>query len=311
MRLSQERIEFIEKYASIKRKSYFPPGISTYGSYKTSVHFTENAPRKEGYRTHEESRAQNKPLFDEVCKLLKTNGWKVTADPRILKDYRILSHTHRLAVKGDLVAKIHYYPAGMEVEFYPTYNPDHQAGPDFGFAKYERMTYLDKKRFELIRNKIKTLFASKGALDRTELEFDNPREEVEYRIRSNWHYTDYDIETGDPKISEYNTRDLNKNNLQNSQIKYFFDYNGDIGRGVVYHNINNMWWVVAGGSVRNIASFDLFDYDPAICIRRPRNRSMIRRIERNLAQAVKDQNFERAIHLRDQLKTLVPKESAA
>ena len=48
--------------------------------------------------------------------------------------------------------------------------------------------------------------------------------------------------------------------MRNGETKYFRDWSGYLLRGKVYHNINNMWWVLlADGKVRNVACFDLFD----------------------------------------------------
>ena len=59
---------------------------------------------------------------------------------------------------------------------------------------------------------------------------------------------------------EINGTDRDGNTLRNGETKYFRDWSGYLLRGKVYHNINNMWWVLlADGKVRNVACFDLFD----------------------------------------------------
>ena len=64
---------------------------------------------------------------------------------------------------------------------------------------------------------------------------------------------------GQTTVSCYN-KDRDKNVLFNGQIKSFADYHSKIRRGRIYHNINNMWWVITSEYERfNIASFDLFD----------------------------------------------------
>ena len=56
--------------------------------------------------------------------------------------------------------------------------------------------------------------------------------------------------------------DRDNNPVYNGQIKSFCDEYGDgkVRKGKVYHNINNMWWVITDPmTVRNVASFHLFD----------------------------------------------------
>ena len=83
-------------------------------------------------------------------------------------------------------------------------------------------------------------------------------------IRS-WHHPQenwFFLKAVDGQTAEYeaNGTDRDGNILRNGETKYFRDRSGYLLRGKVYHNINNMWWVLlADGKVRNVACFDLFD----------------------------------------------------
>lgn len=70
--------------------------------------------------------------------------------------------------------------------------------------------------------------------------------------------------------SVYNAKDRDGKVLLNGDIKYFRDgCNGYLYRGKIYHNINNMWWVIVDKrNVRNVASFQLFDLSESDCLRR-------------------------------------------
>ena len=60
-----------------------------------------------------------------------------------------------------------------------------------------------------------------------------------------------------------NARDRDNKRIENGQVKYFRDRHGRLARGQVYHNINNMWWVVLNETAyNNVACFDLFDPTP-------------------------------------------------
>lgn len=75
----------------------------------------------------------------------------------------------------------------------------------------------------------------------------------------NFNLTDTDGE----EQPSYNGLDRDKKVLRNGDIKYFRHWNGYLYRGRIYHNINNMWWVIVDKyTVRNIAAFDLFDLGP-------------------------------------------------
>lgn len=61
-------------------------------------------------------------------------------------------------------------------------------------------------------------------------------------------------------VEDYNNRDRDKKIIYNGEIKYFYNYYGCLCKGKVYHNINNMWWVICNDKLYyNKAAFDLFD----------------------------------------------------
>lgn len=80
-----------------------------------------------------------------------------------------------------------------------------------------------------------------------------------------WHHPQNDINFKlsdlDGKTSEhYGNKDRDGKTLFNGQIKGYKDYDGKFGKGKIYHNINNMWWVIPSlYERRNIAAFHFFD----------------------------------------------------
>ena len=80
-----------------------------------------------------------------------------------------------------------------------------------------------------------------------------------------WHHPqqgmDFNLLELDGETSDaYNNKDRDGKILLNGQIKTFADYYGKIRHGKIYHNINNMWWVIVSEHERlNIASFSFFD----------------------------------------------------
>lgn len=54
-----------------------------------------------------------------------------------------------------------------------------------------------------------------------------------------------------------------KKTIRNGEIKYFRGRNGYLYRGRVYHDLNNMWWVIINKfEVKRVAAFELFDLAP-------------------------------------------------
>jgi hypothetical protein len=77
-------------------------------------------------------------------------------------------------------------------------------------------------------------------------------------------YTLYNVYSGDKLVAR----------IENGQVKYFRDYHGYLCRGVVFHNINNMWWVKLNEfNYTNIADFRLFDPTPEDFMKRRAKRN--------------------------------------
>lgn len=68
--------------------------------------------------------------------------------------------------------------------------------------------------------------------------------------------SDFDGTTDVP----YNSKDQDGKQLFCGQIKYYRDHKGYLARGKIYHNINNMWWMILNKQqIQNVADFELFD----------------------------------------------------
>ena len=64
------------------------------------------------------------------------------------------------------------------------------------------------------------------------------------------------------RTSPYNCKDGDDVMMNDGDVRYFWDWRGYICRGVVYRNINNMWWVHTGPySYTNVANFHLFTWN--------------------------------------------------
>lgn len=128
-----------------------------------------------------------------------------------------------------------------------------------------KLNYLDSKRIELEISKFLKPYPEKEIVK----EFKGA-EFIINNKKESWHSHHKEkldelglegvkFQMSDYDLKSYNSKDKNKKQIECGEEKYF--YNGkSLQKGLVYHNINNMWWILCGGEVRNKASFELFDY---------------------------------------------------
>jgi hypothetical protein len=200
-------------------------------------------------------------LLDKVFSLLKTRGFTIQTDQRILREYPTLADTHWEGSKGNLLFKAKIYPAGFELKFYQEVVTENPHGGYYDFDKFEKMPYIIRCEYILTRKYICELLESEGYINESKPTFKLALDDVMYRIKSCWHYKE-GKELPEYNLPSYNSEDKDGKQLRNGQIKYFRDRKGRLMRGTIYHNINNMWWVVISKfSFTNVASFDFFDLD--------------------------------------------------
>ncbi len=90
-------------------------------------------------------------------------------------------------------------------------------------------------------------------------------EQIKEDYVKSWHHPQKDMNFSLSDIDgtngqAYGDKDRDGKTLLNGQTKTFPDCHGKIRNGIIYHNINNMWWVIASETERlNIPSFAFFD----------------------------------------------------
>lgn len=196
------------------------------------------------------------PTLQAVFEVMRARGFEIGSDPRIDRDYPILSNDHFAGSKGDLLFEAKRYRIGAEIKFYQELNTEHRSGGRFDFDKFQMMPYLLKKQFLLETRYIKEKLLEEGYEDQSEPTLKAAHDKVMYELnRSDRHWSS-------DNLPDYNALDKDGRRLNNGEIKYFRDRKGVLMRGTVYHNINNMWWVIVNKDCfRNLGSFELFDLD--------------------------------------------------
>lgn len=200
-------------------------------------------------------------LLNQIFDLLKQRGFVIQTDKRILEHYPTLADTHWEGAKGDLLFKSEIYPAGFSFEFYQEVITKNPNGGCYDFDKFEMMPYLIRCEFLITRKYICQLIEQNDFENKGEPHFKYAIDDVMYRIKNCCHYRD-GKELPEYEFEGYNSKDKDGKQLRNGQLKYFRDRKGRLRKGVIYHNINNMWWVVLNKyEFTNEASFYFFDLD--------------------------------------------------
>ncbi|MGN5650384.1 hypothetical protein [Bacillus sp. Brlt_9] len=196
-------------------------------------------------------------ILEKIFNLMRSRGWKVQTDQKVLEDYPSIAKDHFEGEKGDLKFKSHRYPVGFEIEFYQDVNIINRNGGKYDFKKLKLMPYLIRCQFLAELKNISKLLVDSGYEDTSKPILKTAKEKVEYHIGKS-----ISPELDDKKIASYDAEDKDGKRIHNGEIKYFRDHKGRLNRGIVYHNTNNMWWTVLNKyEYTNLASFELFDLD--------------------------------------------------
>lgn len=237
---------------------------------------------KDGLYYHHESpscgcwqEAKNLPhflLWKNVLRQFKALGFDVGEDQNIVKNYKILKPSHKYGICKGLEFKTHIYPTGFEIIFYQNIVFENRNGGQYDFDKFEKMPYVIKLLCKRTINKISDFIEESGISVERPFEAKTPQEAIvqDCQKRSFTKNKLTKIEDMETVMSKYdfeiNSFDRDKKEIKCGQVKYFRHYRtGRLCRGIVYHDINNMWWVITGSepeAYSKISSFELFDPTP-------------------------------------------------
>jgi hypothetical protein len=209
-------------------------------------------------------------ILHRVLNFMKIRGFEVGRDPEIQKNYKALNKDCWYGRKKDLEFKAKRYPRGFEIEFFQNVVFENSHGGFYDFDKFEKMPYLIKLLWINESNKIGNFLKELGISENTKEKSKSPEENIKARyVEAHWYPKikdmNFNLNDLDGTTCEYssNNKDRDKKTIYNGQIKYFRHWNGRLMRGKVYHNINNMWWVILNDSeYTNVADFQLFDPTP-------------------------------------------------
>lgn len=233
--------------------------MDTFSVKETTVAF-----HNESDRNRYDDNYKHYGILHRLLNFMRTQGFEIKKDTDVAK---ILQKSHFKGQKGDLKFKAEYYPAGFSLKFYQDVNHENPSGGYYDSDKFGKMPYLIQKQFLYTANTLRE-FLKDFAEEYVTPEYKSAEDKIKWNYVQSCHkpQTDMNFKLSDTDgftHEQYNSIDRDKNILHNGDFKYFRDYSGYLNRGKIYHNINNMWYVITDDTtVRNIASFELFDLSP-------------------------------------------------
>lgn len=250
-------------------------------------------------------------IYDLLFDFFKSIGFVQYKDKEFNKRYKCLSKTHHQfkSAKSPLLIYCEIYGRGFKIEVGHSKNSHGDGSLAFYCSgnQYRKInSYLENIRVRVMLDKIANHFIN----FEVEIKREKKLSEIEKIIKSDNENTHIhgpvecleDIRTyieNKPQES-YNCQDKDKNNLYCGQVKYFYDYNGILKRGKIWHHINNMWWVLCAKKRFNKACFELFDYYPGVPLKKsrlPKNR--IKKLEQILKEHEEKRDYHKCIIIND------------
>lgn len=217
----------------------------------------------------ERNRWSHYVILHRLLNFMSSRGWTIEHDKDVPK---IIRKDFWYGRKGNLEFHAHRYPKGFETQFFQNVVFENRHGGKYDFDKFNKMPYLIKLMFINETQHMKAFLKSivPGILDNTIPEYKFATDRIKANYAKSWHHPqksmdEFDLSDLDGQTSEhsFNNTDRDKKTIYNGQIKYFRDWDGRLMRGKVYHNINNMWWVILNSHKHtNVADFELFDPTP-------------------------------------------------
>ena len=268
-----------------------------------------------------ETNEKSEKLYLNICEHFKRRGFKVGRDEEIFKQYPTIAKGHKYGFKNDLEFNSEPTSAGFKFEFYQNIIFKNSNGGKYDFDKYEKMPYRLKLTYRNEMLRLAKFLESKDV----EVFIKVPLTDIEEIIKSdqnNTHIHGKNINCLDDiriymesELGNYNrgcnSKDKHEKHITCGEVKYFYDYyTKRLSRGIVYHHINNMWWVLVHGKRYNKSSFDLFDFSPDTLKRKSLSKeAQINRMEQQLKVLENKRLYDKCISLNKSISKLQGEEN--
>lgn len=251
-------------------------------------------------------------LYCAALHTMRNKGAKVGKDPRIEKDYPRLNQYHGYGNWHGLEFRSNIHMGEFAFEFFQNVTAsENPNGGYFDFDKYKKFPYLMRIRLKVAINAI--IAVLKPLCDAT-ITFTDVTDKAEERILRSYQescHKKYDLSLSDAQLNltDYdlcqNNKDRDKKEIKCGEFKYFYGCDGYLHRGIVYHNLNNMWWVIENDiTLRNKACYEFFDRtnEPIRKFLNPEEK--LKKLKSVLKQQIEEENFIRCNLIKKEIDKL-------
>lgn len=253
-------------------------------------------------------------VFARIVQMLNRLGWECkqpTIKESDVKNYggtvaRWASESHRNCRKGDLFGELNISGRCIKFEMWQDVTPsENRNGGRYDFEKEARMPYVLRLEMERTRRRIRDYLCNvftgyEFALPKPTLGI-NGVTAIEYAAHARRESGHYVPALDRARISN-NGQDKSADGyqLENGTPVYAITHGGRVVIGIAFYSLNGCWQVVTGRyGLHHVWHNQIFVKSPGN-VRVKRNaHERRRRLEVEMARAVKEMKFERAATIRD------------
>lgn len=251
--------------------------------------------------------------WTKILNHLKKRGFEIKTPKHFINDkYGI--HVHKVAYRNNVVLCLECMGSGIKVEFGDVKNLWVDWEYNFWSLTDDRstqLTYLEGKKIQLEVNKMLSIFPQ-DLIILKDIKL-SPEEEIIKSKKECCH--SYKKEKLDElgldgvvyQMSTYdfncNSNDKNGKKLNCGEEKYYY-HRKVLKKGRVYHQLNNRWFVLSGGELDYVSSWDLFDYNGESRRKQLKTEVKINRLESELRRYEAKKNYLRCISINKQIDKL-------
>lgn len=250
-------------------------------------------------------------VFARIVQTLNRLGWTCEVPQSYVKQYGLsFARDRRECSKGELKGLLEV--SGRNIDFKMWQGVNTPTRPDHG-GRYESdkegcMPYLLRLEMERTRSRIRdylcavfsgyTFESKKRSIYVKPLRF-TAMEKIQQHYAESSHFRGdmgaYLKRSGYTELPAYNCKSADGQRLAHGQRVWTTDEHGRWIEGIAYYNTNSMWWVLLGRYDHTNKSCHELRTTPPPNVRAKDNASLRRkRLESELAKAVKAMNFRRA-----------------
>lgn len=242
-------------------------------------------------------------MYAKIRALMKACGYTWSKDPS-KRPYGVwYKYNHVGGKSGNGALRFHSEVGGRtgKVEFFEDVPCDNKHGGRYTSRKMKSMPYLMRLRVVTMLHNLAALFQQNGFVDVTDHIPRDAAAAIESHRSSLADFQGKDFYNRPEYWSSYNRNDQNGVPMTDGDLRYFREPNGRLSRGLVYRNINNMWWVLVNHArYTNQANFSLFSFQPGVPIKisnEPRQR-----VGAALSRAVVHMDYRRAERIKQYIE---------